>query len=69
LSATPQTRAEFWQTKFASTVARDQRASERLLHAGWRVAVIWECGIRDRLSEVADEVGRWLTSDETTLST
>jgi DNA mismatch endonuclease (patch repair protein) len=66
LSATPQTRPEFWQAKFAATVARDQRACDLLVRSGWRVAIVWECESRDRLGGIVADVGAWLTSNETT---
>lgn len=47
-STMPQTRQDFWQTKFARTVERDRAQAERLVAAGWSVAVIWECETRNR---------------------
>ncbi|WCP73616.1 very short patch repair endonuclease [Sphingomonas hankookensis] len=47
-STVPQTRQDFWQTKFARTVERDRSQAERLVAAGWNVAVIWECETRNR---------------------
>lgn len=47
-STMPQTRQDFWQTKFARTVERDRAQAERLVAAGWNVAVIWECETRNR---------------------
>lgn len=35
-------RAEFWRTKLARTVERDQRATALLEAAGWRVVRAWE---------------------------
>jgi DNA mismatch endonuclease (patch repair protein) len=53
-AATPATRAEFWQQKFAANVARDQRNVRDLELAGWRAVVIWECATRDE--ELLDEL-------------
>ena len=39
----PATRAEFWASKRAETVRRDQRKREELEAMGWQVAVLWEC--------------------------
>lgn len=47
LAATPKTRADFWCAKFGRNVERDRRASEDLVRLGWRVAVVWECEVRD----------------------
>ena len=46
LAYNPKTRTEFWQQKFADNVARDRRDTDALLQAGWRVVIIWECGLR-----------------------
>ncbi|MGP8476936.1 very short patch repair endonuclease [Burkholderia sp. PR2] len=45
-TTTPVTRAEFWQEKFKQNVLRDQAAIESLQQQGWRVFILWECGIR-----------------------
>ena len=42
-ATTPKTRPEFWQSKFASNVARDVRNKNELKRLGWRSVVIWEC--------------------------
>src|SRR5690242_15759999 len=41
----PKTRPEFWQNKFSSNVARDQRNASQLRRLGWRVATVWECEV------------------------
>lgn len=46
-AAVPSTRREFWQEKFARTVARDAHNLRTLEGMGWRVLVIWECELRD----------------------
>ena len=45
---TPKSRQSFWNAKFTSNVARDQRNQRVLKEAGWRVIVIWECETSDR---------------------
>ena len=49
-ASTPKTRAEFWADKFAANVARDRSVTEKLVEAGWRVEVVWECETRDRVA-------------------
>jgi DNA mismatch endonuclease (patch repair protein) len=46
-ASTPSTRTEFWNTKFAANVTRDERQQAELRSAGWRVLVIWECELKD----------------------
>ena len=68
LAATPQTRPDFWQEKFAGTLARDNAAREALLDNGWRVAVIWECQTRSSLEAAIAQLAAWLQSTETTFN-
>ena len=46
-ASTPSTRTEFWQAKFAANVERDARQIAALEADGWRVLVLWECGLKD----------------------
>ncbi|MCA9114264.1 MAG: DNA mismatch endonuclease Vsr [Planctomycetaceae bacterium] len=50
----PRSRVEFWQTKFARNVERDEEVRTALEAEGWRVVVIWECetATEDQLREV-----------------
>lgn len=50
-ATTPKNNSEFWQTKFAGNVERDKRSIERLVATGWRVIVLWECGLRGSHAE------------------
>lgn len=43
---TPKSRTDFWQKKFQSNVARDQKALSTLAEMGWRVLIIWECEVK-----------------------
>ena len=47
LAASPSTRTEFWERKFAANVDRDRRNHSDLIADGWRVETIWECETRD----------------------
>src|SRR5689334_22975926 len=42
-TTTPSTRLEFWESKFATNVQRDQKAYAALEDLDWRPIVIWEC--------------------------
>lgn len=44
---TPKSRADFWASKFAESVARDRRTSNLLRQAGWKVVIVWECELRN----------------------
>lgn len=69
-STTPATNPEFWQRKFDSNVERDQRDLKALEAAGWRVAIVWECGFKSiGGNAMADILAGWLTSGGAFLET
>lgn len=45
-ATTPDQNSEKWQRKFAQNIERDKRNILLLRERGWRVFVIWECGLR-----------------------
>lgn len=62
----PKTRPEFWEAKIEANRARDGRAVEALLNAGWRVLVVWECATRTyQTSKLVSVITAWLQSPET----
>jgi DNA mismatch endonuclease (patch repair protein) len=57
----PKTRPEFWQNKFDRNVARDQAVLYQLKILGWRVAILWECGLSKKRQEMTlGQLARWL---------
>jgi len=69
-ATTPKTSRHFWENKFSATVARDRRNHTRLLKAGWRVAIVWECALRGkRFMATVSEIEEWLTSNSPEYST
>lgn len=44
-ATTPSSNVEFWSRKFEQNVRRDERAERELKDLGWRVFVVWECGL------------------------
>ncbi len=59
-ATTPKSNTEFWARKFAENVERDRRAQERLIAAGWRVMVVWECQLVRQTCETIRKVWLWL---------
>lgn len=55
---TPATRAEFWREKFEKNVERDQRNINKLKEQGWRVFVVWECGLKHEPERVLKKLAR-----------
>jgi DNA mismatch endonuclease (patch repair protein) len=67
-STNPDQNQEFWQAKFARTVVRDNDNILALRGMGWRVAIIWECALRNnKAPNVAALVSCWLYSDSMSL--
>jgi DNA mismatch endonuclease Vsr len=56
----PKTRADWWATKLARNVERDQTNADALEAAGWRVLVVWECEIRADPSAVVRRAAEFL---------
>lgn len=55
----PKTNGDKWREKLSSNKSRDAAQIAALLTAGWRVIVIWECGIAKQNYEIQLE---WLES-------
>jgi DNA mismatch endonuclease (patch repair protein) len=53
----------FWRSKFDETVERDKRNLDGLRKLGWKVAIVWECSIKDEGAEaIAAKIAAWLQS-------
>jgi len=46
-SKLPSTRKEYWTSKINANALRDKRNVSELKKMGWRVAVIWECSLKN----------------------
>jgi DNA mismatch endonuclease (patch repair protein) len=44
----PASNAGYWRSKLQRNAARDKRNVRRLRSAGWGVAIVWECQVRDK---------------------
>lgn len=61
---TPASNTGFWKPKFAETIKRDKRNLEALQELGWRVAVVWECSVKEMGAQaVATKLAKWLQSN------
>ncbi len=62
--STPSSNADFWAAKFKRNAARDAEVTAALRSEGWRVAVVWECGLRaPSLEATALNFLAWLGTD------
>ncbi|WP_084652627.1 DNA mismatch endonuclease Vsr [Mesorhizobium sp. WSM1293] len=62
--STPASRPEFWAAKFDRNMTRDCEVVDALHAEGWRVAIVWECGLRAAyLNETVERVLAWIWSE------
>lgn len=61
----PTTRTEFWTNKIADNITRDQKNIELLQQQGWRIAIIWECYLKNKLirDQTSKNIVAWLRSN------
>lgn len=63
-SRMPATNAAYWQAKIDRNQRRDTETCDKLLSAGWRVLVVWECALKTRLVvEAAQLSAAWLKGE------
>ena len=57
-ATSPNSRREFWEAKLNGNVLRDRKQISLLSAEGWRVVIVWECGLKHLLDElgVLDEM-------------
>lgn len=67
----PATQTEFWKTKIEGNIERDKQSILLLQKQSWRIAIIWECAIKNKhaLSETTERLVSWLKSDDLFLET
>ena len=62
-TTTPASNQIFWEEKFAQNVRRDQRDHSLLEGLGWRIAIVWECGLKSgRGPSTVAALANWLRS-------
>ena len=66
LTKAPSSNANFWRKKLDGNVARDRRAVDALLSAGWRVLTVWECATREPSGDLklGGLIHRWIKTKE-----
>ena len=43
----PSSNSRFWKAKLLGNVERDTRNKRKLVRAGWKVHIVWECDLSD----------------------
>lgn len=63
----PGTRTNFWRDKIQGNRERDNRVMASLVSQGWRVAMVWECALREpgaRPEQVIGQLAGWLETEQ-----
>jgi DNA mismatch endonuclease (patch repair protein) len=63
-TTTPKANSDFWQKKFQGNIDRDRCHVAMLRELGWRVAVVWECSLKNCADDTAMIVNEWLHGNE-----
>lgn len=48
-SKLPETNTDFWRKKISDTIARDRKNIEKLRNDGWKVIIVWQCEIKNKI--------------------
>lgn len=57
----PETNKKYWKEKIEKNQSRDKEAQSKLISAGWRVLIVWECSLMYKNSlEAAKLAADWL---------
>ena len=60
----PKTRSEFWNNKFDNNVARDVKTLQQLSNEGFRVAVVWECSLKNSSDRATERLVQFILGNE-----
>jgi len=65
-SKLPATRNKFWSDKIEANIERDQRYIRQLQKEGWRLAVVWECSLKNKEStkNTIENLSDWIKESE-----
>src|SRR5258708_5280379 len=58
----PKSNREYWELKQTRNVARDRQNIKALRRSGWKVLIIWECGIKNAM-RLRHRLQRFLTDE------
>ena len=52
----PKHNSDYWENKFSTNVARDERNLAELHDRGWTTIVVWECQLKKNLQDVVNSI-------------
>lgn len=67
-SRMPKTREAFWEDKLGKNVIRDQVHTIKLCTLGWRVLIVWECGLKHQHNDLS-AISRMISSSQAPVET
>ena len=63
-ATTPRSNSKFWLAKLEQNVLRDRRDLDALGMLGWRIAVVWECGLKSsRTQSTIEDLEKWVAGN------
>ena len=48
-SKLPETNTDFWRKKISDNIARDRKNIGKLRNDGWKVIIVWQCEIKNKI--------------------
>lgn len=64
-SRLPTSNLDYWKEKIAGNQKRDKVNYEKLIFAGWRVLIVWECSLKkDEIDKTIHFVDGWIKAKE-----
>jgi DNA mismatch endonuclease (patch repair protein) len=62
----PKSNIEAWRKKFSENVQRDRKHYLKLQFAEWRIAIFWECSVREpcRFEHSMSKFDNWVLSGD-----
>ncbi len=64
LTTRPKSRSDFWDEKFNRNVARDVKTMRELSLQGFRVAVVWECSLKESPERAMERLWDFIVGEE-----
>ncbi len=58
----PKSNSDYWIPKLARNVRRDCENEQKLVLAGWRVMVVWECEIQNDMNQLREKLVKFLST-------
>jgi DNA mismatch endonuclease (patch repair protein) len=61
---TPKSHSEFWKDKFSKNILRDNKKIDLLIRDEWKVLIVWECQIKNKITKIINETIKLLEKND-----